>query len=210
MASAGQSRRPGVWLVDDHPVFLAGLREVIADGGGYRVLGASAAGQAARAGWRQEPPEVVLLDLKLQDGSGWALLEDAWREGFRGKILVLTSFCHPLVVAQAEKVGAAGCLAKDDAAAEVHEALDAATQPGPSFFLSAAFAAVADPAVKPLSARELVLLSAIARGATNKEAAHRLGISPRTAETHRERIMQKTGARNVADLTSLALRCGFV
>jgi len=198
-----------VWIADDHPVFRAGLRELIKSSGGYEFVGESAEGGETIGKVLAEEPENVLLDLKFTDISGWRVLATLREKGFAGRILFLTSFSHPLVAVQAAREGANGCVAKDDAALEIIEALDSIHLES-SFFLSGTFRSTKRREVKALSGRERELLILIARGVPNKVAADQLGMGPRTAETHRNRIMEKTGARNIADLTSLALNSGLV
>ena len=154
---------------------------------------------------RARPPACVILDLQLPGYGGLAVLKELSAMRFGAPIIVISGFSDVPTAVAAMKNGALDFLEKPFAASamveRVHEAIgvhrraiEGRLQGFPDF-----------PGRHLLTSRERDVLSQVASGASNKEAGRRLGISPRTIEVHRARIMSKLGAKNAADLMRIVL-----
>ena len=123
--------------------------------------------------------------------------------------MFLTALKHPLLIARVEKSGAEGCLLKKDSVQELMTILGE-IRAGATFVLSQSLEELGDVKVRNLSPREFEILGLIAKGSLNKEIARKLGVSEHTVVTHRQRIKDKTGAFNAADLATVASELGLL
>jgi FixJ family two-component response regulator len=195
-----------VYLVDDDPAMRDAL-SVVLTLAGYRVtVFADAASFLAMA--RRQTPAAVLLDLHLPDKYGIDVLKEIDARHYSAPVFIITADADVALAVEAVKSGAFDYMLKPldsrvivsrvghaiAAVAKRHAQVTSATG---SLFGFAGQAL--------LTPREREVLSLIAAGASNKEAGRRLGISPRTVEVHRARIMEKIGARNAADLVRIVL-----
>ncbi len=150
-------------------------------------------------------PACVILDLHLPGSSGLAVLKQLADLRFAPPVFVISGQSDVAMAVEAMKLGALDFLEKPFAASvmieRVREAV-AAYQRSTAGHIDG----LADfPGRDLLTPRERDVLGLVANGASNKEAGRRLGISPRTIEVHRARIMDKLGARNAADLIRIVL-----
>lgn len=198
-----------LFIVDDDAAMRDAL-SVVFTLAGYRVTAyADAASFLAVA--RRHPPAAVLLDLHLPDRSGIDVLKDINAHHYAAPIFMITADGDIAYAVEAVKSGAFDYLLKPfDSRAIV-------ARVGNAISIFARRYAQAEPANGTkfefagqalLTPREREVLSLIAAGASNKEAGRSLGISPRTVEVHRARIMEKIGARNAADLVRIVLSGG--
>ena len=155
-------------------------------------------------------PAAVLLDLHLPGKSGLGVLKELDAARYAAPIIIISGDGDVACAVEAVKNGAFDYVVKPfDARALVTRVGNAIV----TFSRRAGDAAPNDagndfPGQAALTPREREVLSEIAGGASNKEAGRRLGISPRTVEVHRARIMEKIGARNAADLVRIVLGGG--
>ncbi|MPT25273.1 MAG: response regulator transcription factor [Starkeya sp.] len=150
----------------------------------------------------------LVTDVQMPTMSGIELFEALRARGVGLPVIFITSFPEERVKRRAQEAGAAGFLAKPfDADTVLERVRDAIAAHGrrasaePGDLLTAHF-----PGHDLLTPREREVLVQIASGASNKEAGRTLGISPRTIEVHRARIMEKLGAKNAADLVRIVLK----
>jgi DNA-binding NarL/FixJ family response regulator len=195
-----------VVLVDDHHLFRAGVRAELA--GSVEIVGEAGTVATAIAVIEALEPDVVLLDVHLPDGGGRAVL-DAFRVPARGAgvgapaFLALSVSDAPEDVVPVVRAGARGYVTKTidtaalvDAIQRVHQG-DAYFSPRLAAFVLQAFSAPehaephADPELEQLTPRERDVLHHLARGYPYKRIASRLGISPRTVETHVSSVLRK-------------------
>jgi FixJ family two-component response regulator len=195
-----------IFIVDDDHDMREVLSEIFRNAG-YQTA-AFADGKSFVRLARDQTPGCVLLDLCMPELSGLAVLTEIDAKNYPAPILMLSGREDVLDVVQAMKSGAFDYIEKrldaDAIVARVADAIDAWSLLRQS--------EVAMPALSPairgyykLTRRERQVLAQIAAAASNKETARHLGISPRTVEIHRGRIMHKLGAKNSVDLMRIVM-----
>lgn len=210
-----------VLVADDHAILRSGLRLLLGAQPDMDVVGeAGDFGEAIRLA-QALAPDVVTLDLSMPGGSGLAAIEQLRAAAPAVRIVVLTMHEDPAYVRSALAAGASGFLVKSAADSALiaavravergrlfvevqnREAMEALMTP----------ARVGDEAPAPiatLSAREREVLVGLAEGHTNQAIADRLGLSVKTIESYRARLLQKLGLTTRAELTRLAIDLGLV
>jgi FixJ family two-component response regulator len=198
-----------LFIVDDDAMMRDAL-SVVFTLAGYRVTG-FVDGETFLAVASDRTPAAVLLDLHLPAKSGLVVLRELDARSYPAPIFIVTGDSDVSSAVEAVKSGAFDYLVKPlDASAIVARVRSAIT----AFARrdGSAVGKIGLPADLPgqslLTPREREVLSQIAEGVSNKEVGRRLGISPRTVEVHRARLMEKIGARNAADLVRIVLSGG--
>lgn len=205
-----------IYLIDDHAIMRDGLR-VVLETAGHEVIGEAAGPTPALADLGRLLPDVVLLDLRLGQRSGFELLEELKKRGMELRVIVLTMSDQPRHVAEALRLGAYGYLLKGSASSEVLQAVKAVAA-GQRFLSpqAAEFAAsmltegTARPDDGALSPRERQILLMVAQGATSSAIGEALHLSPKSVDTYRSRLMKKLGLHDIAGLVKWALREGLI
>ena len=202
-----------VAVVEDHPLFRAAVARVLSEVSDFTVA-ATAESVAQFAAARLEPGAVVILDLKLRGvGDAAAVMQVV---GMGHRVLVVSAHAGQEEVLGAIGAGAKGYLTKDTDGAEIIRAVrevaagnSYVTPTLASFLLNASLGRSAGPKLV-LSAREREVLSLVAAGEKDQDIAELLHISVRTVRSHLDRIRDKTGLRNRAQLTRYAIEQGIV
>ena len=202
-----------VLIVDDHTLVRAGLSRLLQTFAGVDVVAeASNADQAIDLATIHRP-DLVLLDLSLPGRTGLEALSVILERAPGTRVVMMSMHDDPLHVRDALDRGAAGFVVKDAAPMELELALRSAL--GGDVFLSprissrmiAPLLGKAKPAgVAALPPRQREILAQIGRGLSSKEIAADLGISVKTVETHRARMMETLGCRRANELLLLAAR----
>ncbi|HEY2523699.1 MAG TPA: response regulator transcription factor, partial [Candidatus Binataceae bacterium] len=202
------SERTRVLIADDHRLFREALRAVLERE--CDVVGEAATGEEAIALAARTRPDVVLLDLGMPGVGGLNAAHRLAKEAPNSRVVILSQHDDEEYVIEAMvDAGAAGYLVKTDAAAELLSALRAVAS-GRRYLSTAVAPAVlarlkstreavsrgAPGAAIKLTRREREVLSLIGEGATSKDIAARLGISPKTAQVHRDNLKQKLKAKS--------------
>jgi DNA-binding NarL/FixJ family response regulator len=200
-------------VVDDHPVVRDGLRGMFAGDPGFSVVGEAADGAEAVAVVEAVRPDVVLMDLRMPGMDGVTAIGEFARRGLTARVLVLTTYDTDADVLPAVQAGATGYLLKDTPRDDLVRAVRSAAR-GESV-LSPAVAGrlmgrLRSPAQDPLSPRELEVLTLIARGRSNREAAADLFISEATVKTHLLHAYDKLGVRDRAAAVAVAFERGLL
>lgn len=198
----------GILVVDDHLVVREGLKRILQDCDDCTVT-AEAGNVADALAWlRRRRFDLVLLDISLPERTGLDLLKTMKKELPRLPVLVLSAYREDHYAVRAFKDGADGYLSKESASESLIAAIRKVASGGK--YLSPALAErIAleigtrnDRALhEVLSDREFEILKLIARGASLKDVAEQLHISPKTVTTYRARILEKTGLASNAELT---------
>jgi two-component system response regulator NreC len=210
-----------VLVVDDHVILRSGLRLLIGAQKGMEVVGEAGDLEEAVRLARSLSPDVITLDLAMPGGSGLAGIERIRAAAPSARVVVLTMHEDPAYVRAALAAGAAGYLVKSAADSALIDAIravqrgrlfiDVANAPGMESLMTEGQVTPAKPApLSMLSAREREVMILLARGHTNQAVADRLGLSVKTVESYRSRLMQKLGLANRAELTRLALETGLL
>ncbi|GJQ29451.1 MAG: DNA-binding response regulator [Phycisphaerae bacterium] len=210
-----------VLLVDDHAMLRAGLRMLIASNPGLKVVGEAGDLRQAIDEAKRTTPDVVVLDLSMPGGSGVAGIERLRAAAPDAKILMLTMHDDPAYVRSALAMGATGYIVKSAADAELISAIRAVaagrvfvdmkgTGSLDSVLEHPRPRAPAQAPIADLSEREREVLIEVARGYTSQQIAERIGLSVKTVESYRARMMQKLGLKTRADIMRLATECGLL
>lgn len=198
-----------VLLVDDHTVVRTGLRVFFDLLDDIEVVGEAADGSEGVAMTRRLKPDVVLMDLLMPNMDGLTAIGRIKSESPEVEVVAMTSFIEEEKVTAALEAGATGYLLKDAGADEVASAIRAAVagemhlDPQVTRLLAQRMRAKPAPdPVEPLTDRERDVLRLVAKGMSNKEIAHDLGIAEGTARTYVSNILGKLG---LASRTQAAL-----
>lgn len=197
-----------VVLVDDHALFRQSLGVLLGSRTEARVVGEAGDGLAALEVLEQTRPDLAILDVNMPGMDGLAVSRPIRDRGWPIRVLLLTMLSGPDMPGLARAAGAQGLLLKDNTFDELTAALDAVMRGAWYVSPSLEAAPKGEPAIG-LSAREEEILRGIASGRTNRQLAAKLGISVKTVDTHRARILRKLNARSTADLVRYALNHGL-
>ena len=209
-----------VVIADDHTVVRQGIRIVLEEVPGLEVVGEAGDGAAALRLIAKFKPDVAVLDVTMPEKTGLEVAKELRESDSDIGILILSMHDDPEYVLQAVRAGADGYVLKDVAPSELRDAIQAVAS-GKAFFaervthqLSVGLREELEheqrrARIGSLTGREVEVLVRIADGNTNREIGEELGISPRTVETHRERVMAKLRVRTVAGLTRLVVEYGL-
>jgi len=196
-----------LFIVDDDAMMRDAL-SVVFTLAGYRVTG-FVDGETFLAVASARTPAAVLLDLHLPAKSGLTVLKELDARSYPAPIFMVTGDGDVSSAVDAMKSGAFDYLVKPlDARSIVARVHVTAFAKRDGSAAGKTGLPLDFPGHSRLTPREREVLTQIAKGASNKEAGRRLGISPRTVEVHRSRIMEKIGARNAADLVRIVLSGG--
>ena len=203
-------------LADDQLLIRAGIRALLETLPGYRIEAECADGHETIAAITKLRPDVVLLDIAMPGPSGIEVARTIRQFDQETRILVLSSIDRQEIIEQALAAGVNGYLLKDFVLAELQQAL-AMVLDGKRFLspkvmtmtLHVGSECDSNRAAR-LTARQTEILRHVASGRTTKEIARELGISPKTVEFHRSRLMERIGVRDVTGLTRFALHTGIV
>ena len=207
--------RTRILLADDHPIVREGLRALL-EREGFDVQAEAADGREAVRLARDLSPHVALLDLVMPLLNGLDAAREIRRASPRTKRILLTMYTEDSYVIEAIRAGINGYVLKTQAVADLAQATREVCQgrvylnPGISRTVIEAYLDRTELPPDPLSRREREVLQLVAEGKTSKEIAHLLGVTTKTAEVHRVRIMKKLGIQGTAALVRYAIRRGMV
>jgi two-component system, NarL family, response regulator NreC len=207
-------------LADDHQVVREGLRLVLDAQPDFVVVGEAADGlQAAELVGRLKP-DLLVADLVMPGLGGLDVAREARRRSPKTRVVILSMHSSDSFVLEALKNGASAYVLKDSSAAELTQAIHTVlagrrylspplSQKAIDDYVARAEGSAVD-LYETLTTREREVLHLAAEGLGNPAVGERLGISPRTAETHRAHVMDKLGLRNAAALVVYALHRGLL
>ena len=212
-----------ILIADDHALVREGIRALLSSCEDLEVVGEAADGTEAIAAARRLDPDVVLMDINMPGLGGLEATPEILRSNPRAKILVLTQYDDREYVTRFLKNGASGYVLKRAAGSELASAVRAVHRGGlvldPSLAREAllptappqgAGVGQGEDRYQSLTDREKQVLKLVAEGNSNKEMAQLLGISVKTAMSHRERVMQKLEIHNRTELVKFALKQGVI
>jgi len=206
---------PRLILADDHAMLREGLRAILKEAG-FDVVGEASNGQEAVRLSQTLAPDVAVLDISMPLLNGIDAARQILKSSPATKILILTMYTDDRYVLASLRAGISGFMLKSKAASLLVEAIHTVLR-GEIFLCSTisrvvaeAYLAQDDTPADPLSIRERGVLQLIAEGKSAKEIGGILGVSAKTAESHRTNIMQKLHIHEVAGLVRYAVREGLV
>jgi two-component system, NarL family, nitrate/nitrite response regulator NarL len=205
-----------VYLADDHPVYLEGLKRAIKERPELELIGDSANGREALADLKRTAPDIALLDVRMPELSGPQILESVKRDGVATKIIFLSAFSESDLIYEAMAKGAMGYLSK---LADPDTILDgvAAVHRGETV-LSPDFQAGLVNEIQRreidtgplLTTREKEILALTAEGHSAPEIGRHLHLSTATIKTHLHNLYEKLGVSDRASAVAVAMRKGLL
>ena len=208
-------------LADDHPIFLAGLRNLICAEDDFELIGEAMSGLEALKLVLEKKPDVAIVDISMPELNGIALSRRIGEEMPSVRILILTLHEDRAYLNQALQAGVRGYLLKRSASENLVQAVRAVVVGG--LYIDPAKASEIfssdkrrstvtsrEPGESELTEREAETLKLIALGETNKEIARRFDVSVKTVETFKARAASKIGLKTRADIVRYAVTHGWL
>lgn len=200
-------------IADDHPVVRAGLHEMLSSQPDFEIVGEASNGVEAVEQVLQMQPDVVLMDLRMTPLDGAAATAQICAQHAKTAVLVLTSYESHADILHAIEAGAMGYLLKDARREELFTAVRTVAQGKAVFAPTVAtrlLHQVRKPSREALSARELEVLTLVARGASNKEIARALHLSEATVKSHLLHLFAKLDVSDRTAAVTAALERGVL
>lgn len=206
--------RPRLLLADDHKMFSQGLQSLLEDE--FDLVGAVADGEAlAEAAVRLEP-DVIIVDISMPVMNGFDSVRKLKQQGVDAKIIFLTMHADDRLLAEAFRCGGAGYVLKQSAGEELIEGIRQVML-GKKYVTPLIASEWAEHITRgseggqklSLTPRQREVLQLVIEGCTMKEIATRLGISTRTAESHKYEMMEGLGIETTAELIQYAVKLGL-
>jgi DNA-binding NarL/FixJ family response regulator len=191
-------------IIDDHPVVRDGTAALLAAQPGIAVAGTAGSIDEAVALIANIPADVLLLDIRLGTDSGLRLLNETTGEA--PAIIVLTAYDYPQYAEAALRLGASGFVLKTAPLAELLDAIRRVAAGGMAFSIRPRSGA----GLARLSERELDVVRLVVEGRSNDEIGARLGIGPKTVESHLRRLFERFDVASRTELATRALREGWL
>ena len=211
------SKKIKILIADDHEIVRHGVRNLIASAPQYTCCGEATTGRDAVRLAEETLPDVAILDISMPELNGIEAARQILKRCPDTKILIFTVHDAERLVYEVFHAGAHGYVLKSDAGRHLLTAIESVLA-GKHYFSSQVSEvlfesfqkkdmphAISDDGNKPTT-REREIIQLLAEGKSNKEVAAALGISVKTAETHRAAIMRKLGLHSIGELVRYAIR----
>jgi two-component system, NarL family, response regulator NreC len=203
-----------VVLADNHALVRQGLKALL-EREGFQVVGEASDGQELIRLVGDVRPEIAILDISMPILNGIEAARELQKSSST-KAILLTRHDEDQYVTEALRAGVRGYVLKSQAATDLVHAIREVCRggiylsPSVSHTVVGAFLSKTDLPADPLTSRERQVLQLVGEGKSTKEVASLLGISTKTAESHRTRLMQKLDIHETASLVRYAIRRGLV
>lgn len=199
-----------LYIADDHPVFAEGLESILQHEQGLQVLGIAKNGKQLLMLMEKRVPDLVLLDISMPEMDGVETAKVILEKFTSVKILMLTMHNTEQHVLPLIRLGVHGYIIKNSSKAELLKSIYTVWEKGHYFTqeVSLQVAKAKQGAALPkvtLSEREMEILQLVFKGFSTNQIGEKLFISPRTVETHRKNLLNKTACNNTAQLIHYAL-----
>jgi len=204
-----------VLLADDHQIVRQGFRALL-EREGLPVVAEATNGREAVEMAQALNPDVAVLDLSMPILNGLEAAREILQACPRTRVVLLTMHTEEHQIAAALRIGIRGYLVKTQAAEDLVQAIKDVARgeiylsPGVSRVVVEAYLAGSDRPEDPLTPRERQVLQLVAEGKTSKEVAALMGLTVKTAESYRTRIMEKLDIHDTAGLVRYAIRRGII
>ncbi len=209
-----------ILIVDDHDLVREGLRTILEQEPGFEVIGEAGDGQEAIREAHRLAPDVILMDLNLPGGiGGLEATEAVLADRPETKVIILTQYEQREYIKRALRIGAQGYVIKRSASRDLKEAIRTVFQgrrylhpvaAGELIEIMTRGESLEEEDYEKLTRRERQVLKLLAEGKTSREIAKYLGVSLKTAMTHRTNLMAKLGVHSRAELIKYAIRKGVI
>jgi DNA-binding NarL/FixJ family response regulator len=202
-------------LADDHVLVRQGLRSLL-EREKFQVVAEASDGQEAIRLTETHHPDIAVIDISMPILNGIDTVRELGRSCPKTKTILLTHHEEDQYIREALGVGVKGYVVKNQVASDLVHAIHLVSRgqfylsPGVSRAVVEAYRTKADSPADPLTARERQVLQLIAEGKSTRDTASLLGISVKTAESHRMRLMQKLDIHETASLVRYAVRRGLI
>lgn len=204
-----------ILLADDHAIVRQGLR-VLLEKEGFSVVSESSDGREAVNACDSHHPDVAVLDLSMPNLNGIDAAREITKRNPRTRVILLTMHTEDHLILESLRAGVTGYVLKTRASDELIQAIRAVSRgdmhltPSISRTIVQAFLSKDELPSRTISDRERQVLQLVAEGKTTKEVASLLGISVKTAESHRSNLMEKLDIHDTAGLVRYAIRHGII
>ena len=202
-------------LADDHLLVRQGVRALL-ERDRIEIVGEASDGLEAIQLAQSHHPDIAVLDLAMPTLNGISAVGEIKKVSPRTKMILLTMHTEEHYILEALRAGVKGCVWKTQAAEQLLQAIrdvcagGVYLSPSVSGAVVQAYLAKTELPVDPLTGRERQVLQLVAEGKTTKEVAIILGVTVKTAETHRTKLMEKLDIHSTATLVRYAVRRGLV
>jgi two-component system response regulator NreC len=202
-------------LADDHVIVRQGLKSLL-EREGFQVVAEASDGQEALGHVESLQPDIAVMDISMPTLNGLNAAREIRRASPKTKTILLTQHDESQYIREALEAGVKGYVLKNQVASDLLLAIRQVSRgqvylsPGVSSAVMEAYNSKSETSKNPLTARERQVLQLIAEGKSTKDVASLLGISVKTAESHRTRLMQKLDIHETASLVLYAVRHGIV
>lgn len=204
-----------ILLVDDHVLVRQGLKSLL-EREGFLVVGEASDGQEALRQTGSLNPDIVVMDISMPTINGLNAAREIQQSFPKTKTILLTQHDEKEYVSEALDAGVKGYVLKNQAGSDLLQAIKQVSRgqvylsPGVAQAVVESYHSKSDKSGTRLTLRERQVLQLIAEGKSTKDVASVLGISVKTAESHRTRLMQKLDIHETASLVRYAVRQGIV
>jgi DNA-binding NarL/FixJ family response regulator len=215
-----------VLIVDDHWVVVNGIKAALEEHEEFEVAGTASDGLQAVKSVKSLKPDIVIMDISMPNLNGIGATYDIKKFNKNIRIVIFSMFSDKEYVLSLFRAGISGYILKEESVADLILALKSVRGGGTYYSKSIQktiqehmedlelghrkTAREIEDGLIRLSVREKEVFPLLADGLSAKEIAERLGISPKTAESHKYNIMEKLNATSVADLTKIALKKNLI
>ena len=206
-------KRIRILIADDHPVVRAGLQGMLASQPDFELVGEAATGNEAVTMSAHLHPDVILMDLRMSEMDGAAATAHIQTQQPGTSVLILTTYDTNADILRAIEAGAIGYLLKDTPREDLFAAIRSVAQGKAVLAPTVATRLLRQRqtlAGETLSARELEVLSLVARGSSNKEIARSLYLSEATVKSHLIHLFGKLGVTDRTAAVTVALQHGLL
>ena len=204
-----------VLLADDHSLIRQAIRALL-EKQGFQVVSEASDGQEALHSVEKTQPDVAILDIGMPVLNGVDAARELQKSSPKTRVILLTQHDEDQYVTEALRAGVRGYVLKRQAAEDLVHAIQEVCRgsvylsPNISGAVVDAYLSKTDAAPDPLSGRERQVLQLVGEGKSTKDIAVHLGISVKTAESHRARLMKKLDIHETASLVRYAIRRGLI
>jgi len=217
------NEKKSILIIDDHPLFIEGLKTIIERETRFKVVGEARNGREGLKKAKTLKPDLVVMDISLPDQSGIQLTREIRNLLSDTRIIIVSMHSKIDYIAEAFQAGATGYVVKESASERLVQGLEAVANG--DYFLDSSVshavvenlmktpvkeAKIADPNYGTLTPREQEVMRLLAEGLSSKEVAEKLFISPKTVENHRANIMKKLGLHSTIELIRYAAKLGLI